>query len=55
MQKLTKEQKEWLEKLILAMLNKTIAHCYAKDKEEDERLNKEIRELWTAIYNNSEY
>lgn len=55
MQKLTKEQEEWLEKNIIAMLTKTIAHCYAKDEEEGEKLNKEIRELWTEFYNNCEF
>lgn len=54
MQKLTKEQKEWLEKHILAMLNKTIEHCYTEDDEEGERLNKELMELWTEFYSNCE-
>lgn len=55
MQKFTKEQREWLEQHILVMLNRTIEHCYAKDKEEDKRFNKEITELWSEFYSNCEF
>ena len=54
MQKLTKEQMEWLEKIIQAILSKTIAHCYAKDDEEGEKINKETIKLWYEFYSNCE-
>lgn len=54
MQKLIKEQREWVAELIQAMLSKTIDHCYAKDEEEGEKINKELKRLWNEFYSNCE-